>query len=129
MFGSAVRSLVRPSHPGVRRRPALAVETLDDRITPSWTRCSTPPPPAAPDYFDTSCTYFNSDQQEAQTFTVGKTGTLTEVDLYVSGSTPPLGDLIVDVRACQANGRPLHRHHCLRHRPRRSVIGNPRLLT
>lgn len=54
----------------------------------------------------TSVAYFNFTSEAAQTFTVGITGTLTEVDLFAYRFSGSIGDLIVDIRGTQANGLP-----------------------
>src|SRR5262249_36628157 len=49
---------------------------------------------------------FNATSEAAQTFTVGMTGTLTEVDLYAFRFSGTVGDLILDIRGTQPNGLP-----------------------
>jgi hypothetical protein len=84
----------------------LQIDGLESRIVPALDQIFDPEAIVSQYYFATSCAYFNTDQEEAQTFTVGMSGTLSEVDLYLSTFSGSIGDLIVDIRACQGDGRP-----------------------
>ena len=125
--------LVHPSRRSAlsigRRTAHLSVQTLEDRTVPSTLdQIFDPPASGSPNIFATSCAYFNTNQEEAQTFTVGLTGTMAEVDLFISRfNTNNIGDLIVDIRACQADGRPTSTGGPLASItvPAASVPGNP----
>jgi Cadherin-like len=133
MFSSLARHFVRPSpraqsRPRPARSATLTLEPLDNRITPSLDQVFDPLASGSNNYFATSCAYFNTSQEEAQTFTCGLTGTLAEVDLYISRfDSNDVGDLIVDIRACQADGRPTSAGDPLASVtvPATSVPGNP----
>ena len=107
MFGSAVRSLVRPGRRPARGRRPLAVEALDDASRPAVDQVYDPTrahrSSSAPAWAASTRT-----SSEAQTFTVGRTGVLTEVDVYVFRfyHNTDHGDLILDLRALQPDGRP-----------------------
>src|SRR3954453_17438281 len=105
MFGSAVRNLVRPGHRPARGRRPLAVEGLDERITPSVDQVFDPAAMGGVT-LSTNVGYYNTTAEAAQTFAVGASGTLTEVDLYLYRFSGTIGDLIVDIRGTQANGLP-----------------------
>jgi len=106
MLGTFVKHFARPTTPRARgRRPALAVEALDARITPSVDQVYDPT--GASPIVGAGLGSINTDQQRAQTFEVGKTGVLTEVDVYVYRFfNTEHGDLILDIRGTQADGRP-----------------------
>jgi hypothetical protein len=132
MFRYVFRPFARPTNRTTARRPtrtaSLKVEALDDRITPSLDQVFDPPASGSNNYFSTSAAWFNTNQEEAQTFTCGMTGTLAEVDLYISRfDSNNVGDLIVDIRACQADGRPTSTGDPLASAtvPAASVPGNP----
>ena len=106
MFGSAVRPLFRsiPSRTA-RRRPVLALEALDARITPSLDQVYDPT--GATTITGAGFASTNTDQERAQTFQVGITGVLTEVDVFAYRFFNTFnGDLILDIRGTQADGRP-----------------------
>src|SRR6476469_10984378 len=106
MFGSVVRNLVRPGRRPARGRRLLSVESLDERITPSIDQVYDPTGRTV--FVSAGLGSINTDQQRAQTFTVGRTGVLSEVDVYVFRffHNTDHGDLILDLRALQADGRP-----------------------
>src|SRR4051812_6514704 len=106
MFGSVVRNSVRPSRrPGRGRRP-LSVEALDERITPTVDQVYDPT--GRTTFVSAGLGSINTDQQRAQTFTVGRTGVLSEVDVYAFRffRNTTHGDLTLDLRATQPDGRP-----------------------
>src|SRR5262245_41395711 len=47
-------------------------------------------------------------QKRAQTFTVGRAGTLSEVDVYLRGFSPGSGTLQFEIRATTATGFPVN---------------------
>src|SRR4051812_7217297 len=105
MFGSVVRSFVRPGRRPARGRLRLAVEALDERITPSIDQ-QFDPVALGGSTLSTSEGWFNFTGEAAQSFTVGATGVLSEVDLYIYRATGNTGDLVLDIRATDANGIP-----------------------
>src|SRR4051812_24871332 len=105
MIGSAVRNFVRPSRRPARGRRPLAVEGLEVRITPSIDQVYDPT--GRTTIVSAGLGSINTDQQRAETFTVGRTGVLTEVDVYAFRFfNTTHGDLTLDLRATQPDGRP-----------------------
>jgi VCBS repeat-containing protein len=102
MFVRAVRTLRRPRKNRIVR---LFAESLEAREVPSLDQVFDPSQYGGT-IMSTSCAYFNTNQEEAQTFTVGVTGTLTGVDVYISRFSGNTGPLILDIRGCQASGAP-----------------------
>jgi VCBS repeat-containing protein len=105
MFGSVVRNSVRPSRRPARGRRPLSVEALDERITPTVDQMYDPT--GRTTFVSAGLGSISTDQQRAQTFTVGRTGVLSEVDVYVFRFfNTDHGDLTLDLRALQPDGRP-----------------------
>ena len=101
MFGSAVRNLVRPARRPARGRPVLAIEPLDAAHHAQRQHRSGVRPDRSHRFVSAGLGSINTDQQRAQTFTVGRTGTLSEVDVYVFRffHNTDHGDLVLDLRA------------------------------
>src|SRR3954453_14690288 len=102
MFGSPPRTLRRPRK---SRAARLVAEALEARDVPSLDQVFDPTQYGGT-IMASSVAYFNTNQEIAQTFTVGVTGVLTEVDLYMSRWSGGTNPLILDIRGTQADGRP-----------------------
>ena len=106
MFANFVRGLI-----GINKRPRrtcrLAIEALEAREVPAVDQVFDPVVQGSGNVASGFAT-FNTDQERGQTFNVGLTGILSQVDVYVRrfAGSGNVGDLILDIRGTQADGRP-----------------------
>jgi hypothetical protein len=88
-----------------RRSRPLSVLGLEARITPSVDQVYDPT--GANPYWGGGFSYLDPGQERAQTFQVGTTGVLTQVDVWVYRFFNDVhGDLVLDIRATQPSGAP-----------------------
>lgn len=105
MFAKIVRGLVGPTVRRPRRSIRPVLEALDVRVVPVVDQVFDPGQYGSP-YLSAGVAYYNTNQEIGQTFTVGVSGTLTQVDLYIYKWEGTVGDLVLDIRGTRPDGRP-----------------------
>ena len=103
MFAKILRGLGKVRRP--RRSARLVIDGLESRVVPVLDQVFDMGS-AVNVTLSTSVAYFNTEQEQAQSFTNGVTGYLTQVDLYVSTFSGTVGPLEIDIRAANSDGRP-----------------------
>lgn len=111
MFGTIFRrgratGARRPGRVRPRPSPRLVVENLEAREVPALDQVLDPTALTGGVTLSTSVSSINTDQEWAQTFTVGMSGVLSQVDLYMRRFSGDTGPFVMDIRATQADGRP-----------------------
>lgn len=101
MFRNIIRGSRRPRKPHRR----LGLEALDVRIVPALDQVFDPAAYTGA-YLSGGVAYFNTNQEIGQTFTVGVTGILTQVDLYIYKWEGTIGDLVLDIRGTRPDEAP-----------------------